>query len=170
MCSIVGLQGNFKADDLIAMLKTSKNRGKDASGIFLDGKIQKGIDLNDFNDENAYYLGLGHNLLAVHNLENRTSHTQPIAKNTLTLVFNGEIYNYSSLKNLLAKLTKNDNINSDSELLINLIDFYYNDDLLRAVTQVNNLLDGDYAYAVTDGINLAVSRGSFRCQTFILHT
>lgn len=24
MCSIVGLQGNFKADDLIAMLKTSK--------------------------------------------------------------------------------------------------------------------------------------------------
>lgn len=44
MCSIVGLQGNFKADDLIAMLKTSKNRGKDASGIFLDGKIQKGID------------------------------------------------------------------------------------------------------------------------------
>ena len=45
MCSIVGLQGNFKADDLIAMLKTSKNRGKDASGIFLDGKIQKGIDL-----------------------------------------------------------------------------------------------------------------------------
>ena len=158
MCSIVGLQGNFKADDLIAMLKTSKNRGKDASGIFLDGKIQKGIDLNDFNDENAYSLGLGHNLLAVHNLENRTSHTQPIAKNTLTLVFNGEIYNYSSLKNLLAKLTKNDNINSDSELLINLIDFYYKDDLLRAVTQVNNLLDGDYAYAVTDGINLAVSR------------
>lgn len=158
MCSIVGLQGNFKADDLITMLKTSKNRGKDASGIFLDGKIQKGIDLNDFNDENAYSLGLGHNLLAVHNLENRTSHTQPIAKNTLTLVFNGEIYNYSSLKNLLAKLTKNDNINSDSELLINLIDFYYQDDLLRAVTQVNNLLDGDYAYAVTDGINLAVSR------------
>ena len=73
MCSIVGLQGNFKADDLIVMLKTSKNRGKDASGIFLDGKIQKGIDLNDFNDENAYSLGLGHNLLAVHNLENRTS-------------------------------------------------------------------------------------------------
>ena len=47
----VGLQGNFKADDLIAMLKTSKNRGKDAAGIFLDGKIQKGIDLNDFNDD-----------------------------------------------------------------------------------------------------------------------
>ena len=43
MCSIVGLQGNFKADDLIAMLKASKNRGKDASGIFLDSKIQKGI-------------------------------------------------------------------------------------------------------------------------------
>ena len=29
MCSIVGLQGNFKADDLKAILKTKKNRGKD---------------------------------------------------------------------------------------------------------------------------------------------
>ena len=60
MCSIVGLQGNFKADDLIAMLKTSKNRGKDASGIFLDGKIQKGIDLNDLkqvNNEFGYQEG-----------------------------------------------------------------------------------------------------------------
>ena len=28
MCSIVGLQGNFKADDLIAMLKTSKSLGE----------------------------------------------------------------------------------------------------------------------------------------------
>lgn len=91
-------------------------------------------------------------------MENRTSHTQPIAKNSLTLVFNGEIYNYSSLKNLLAKLTKNKDISSDSELLLNLIDFYYGDDLLQAVEKTNNLLDGDYAYAVTDGTNLAVSR------------
>ena len=92
-------------------------------------------------------------------MENRTSHTQPIAKNSLTLVFNGEIYNYSSLKNLLAKLTKNKDISSDSELLLNLIDFYYGDGiLLQAVEKTNNLLDGDYAYAVTDGNNLAVSR------------
>ena len=36
MCSIVGLQGNVKADDIVKMLKVSKNRGPDSSGIFLD--------------------------------------------------------------------------------------------------------------------------------------
>lgn len=159
MCSIVGLQGNFKANDLISMLKISKNRGMDASGIALDNKIHKNIDLDNFNDDNSYSLGLGHNLLAIHtNSKDRTSHTQPIAKNNLTLVFNGEIYNYSSLKNLLAKLTKNKDISSDSELLLNLIDFYYEDDLLQAVEKTNNLLDGDYAYAVSDNTNLAIAR------------
>ena len=158
MCSIVGLQGNFKANDLIAMLKTSQNRGMDASGIALDNEIHKNIDLDNFNDDNSYSLGLGHNLLAIHNSKDRISHTQPIAKNNLTLVFNGEIYNYSSLKNLLAKLTKNTDISSDSELLLNLIDFYYDDDLLQAVEKTNTLLDGDYAYAVSDNTNLAISR------------
>ena len=158
MCSIVGLQGNFKANDLIAMLKTSKNRGMDASGIALGNKIHKNIDLDNFDDDNSYSLGLGHNLLAIHNSKDRISHTQPIAKNNLTLVFNGEIYNYSSLKNLLAKLTKNKDISSDSELLLNLIDFYYDDDLLQAVEKTNNLLDGDYAYAVSDNTNLAIAR------------
>ncbi|WP_299526200.1 asparagine synthetase B [uncultured Methanobrevibacter sp.] len=158
MCSIVGIQGNFKADDLIAMLKTSKNRGIDASGIALDNKVYKNIDLNDFDDDNFYSLGLGHNLLAVHSSKDRTSQVQPLAKNNLVLVFNGEIYNYSSLKNLLAKLTKNEGITSDSELLINLIDFYYDGDLLHSVKKVINLLDGDYAFAVSDNINLAIAR------------
>ena len=36
MCSIVGLQGNFKGNDIIKMLKASKNRGPDSSGVFLD--------------------------------------------------------------------------------------------------------------------------------------
>ena len=34
MCSIVGLQGNFKCNDIIKMLKASKNRGPDSSGVF----------------------------------------------------------------------------------------------------------------------------------------
>ena len=161
MCSIVGIQGNFKANDLISMLKTSKNRGKDTSGIFLDGKIHKKIDLNNFVNDNSYSLGLGHNLLAIHNSDDRTSHTQPIVKNNLTLVFNGGIYNYSSLRNLLGKLTNNKDISSDSELLLDLIDVYHEGNLLQAVEKTNNLLDGDYAYAVTDNINLAISRDPF---------
>ena len=36
MCSIVGLQGNFKSNDIIKMLKTSKSRGPDSSGVYFD--------------------------------------------------------------------------------------------------------------------------------------
>ena len=51
MCSIVGLQGKFKGNDLIKMLKASKNRGPDSTGIYLDDVILD-IDLDDFCDEN----------------------------------------------------------------------------------------------------------------------
>ena len=43
MCSIVGLQGNVKAEDIVKMLKSSKNRGPDSSGIYLD-KVYENID------------------------------------------------------------------------------------------------------------------------------
>ena len=46
MCSIVGLQGNVKVEDIVKMLKVSKNRGPDSSGIFLD-EIYTDIDLDD---------------------------------------------------------------------------------------------------------------------------
>ena len=45
MCSIVGLQGKFKGNDIVDMLKTSKNRGPDASGVYLD-EIRLNIDMN----------------------------------------------------------------------------------------------------------------------------
>ena len=43
MSSIVGLLGNFKGNDIVKMLKVSKFRGIDASGIFLDD-IKLNID------------------------------------------------------------------------------------------------------------------------------
>ncbi len=47
MCSIVGLQGNFNGNDIIRMLKTSKNRGPDASGVYFDDIILD-INLDEF--------------------------------------------------------------------------------------------------------------------------
>ena len=70
MCSIVGLQGNFKGNDLIKMLKASKNRGLDASGVYLDD-VKLDIDLDNFSDDNIYNIGLGHNLLSIYDLYDR---------------------------------------------------------------------------------------------------
>ena len=91
MCSIVGLQGNFKGNDLIKMLKVSKNRGPDASGVYLDD-VKLDIDLNTFSDDNEYNIGFGHNLLSIYDLDDRISLIQPVSNENLVLVFNGEIY------------------------------------------------------------------------------
>ena len=159
MCSIVGIQGNFKGNDLIKMLKVSKNRGPDASGVYLDD-VYSDIDLDNFDDDNEYEIGLGHNLLSIYDLYDRKSVTQPVRNDNLVLVFNGELYNFNTIRNLLKKLGVDAEIKSDSEALLYLIDFYNNGDLLNAVEMAQKLIDGDYAFAVWDGDNLALARDS----------
>lgn len=157
MCSIVGLQGNFKADDIIKMLKSSKNRGPDSSGIFLD-RVFTDINLDEFSDGNDYEMALGHNLLSIYDNNDRLSKQQPISNGNLVLVFNGELYNFATIRNLVNKVGVEAEITSDSEALLYLIDFYNKGDLLKAVQMAIRMIDGDYAFAVWDGENLAIAR------------
>ena len=158
MCSIVGLQGNFKGDEIIKMLKASKNRGPDASGVFLDD-IKLDINLDEFSDEGNYKLAFGHNLLSIYDNENRISKPQPVSTDNLVLVFNGELYNFQTMRNFLSKVGVEAEITSDAEALVYLIDFYAKKlDLLKAVQSAIRLIDGDYAFAVWDGENLAIAR------------
>ena len=105
MCSIVGLQGNFKGNDIIRMLKASKNRGPDSSGVWLD-EIHTDINVDDFNDDNDYEIAFGHNLLSIYDLNDRVSKPQPVANDNFTLVFNGEIYNFYTMRNFLSKVNE----------------------------------------------------------------
>ena len=157
MCSIVGLQGNFKGNDIVKMLKTSRNRGPDSSGVFLD-EIYKDIDLDDFHDDNDYGIAFGHNLLSIYDSNDRLSKPQPVSNENLVLVFNGELYNFATIRNLVKKVGVEAEITSDSEALLYLIDFYNKGDLLKAVQMAIRLIDGDYAFAVWDGENLAIAR------------
>ena len=157
MCSIVGLKGNFKANDIIKMLKASKNRGPDSSGIYLD-KIYSDINIDEFDDDSDCEMAFGHNLLSIYDNNERVSKPQPVSNGSLVLVFNGELYNFATIRNLVNKVGVDAEITSDSEALLHLIDFYNKGDLLKAVQMANRLIDGDYAYAVWDGENLAVSR------------
>lgn len=158
MCSIVGLQGNFKADDIVKMLKASKYRGPDSSGIYLD-KLYADVDLDNFEDDNIYSIAFGHNLLSIYDANDRISKPQPIANDNLVLVFNGEIYNFQTMRNFLSKVGVEAEITSDAEVLLHLIDFYNKKlDLLQAVQATVRLIDGDYAFSVWDGENLAIAR------------
>ncbi len=158
MCSIVGLQGNVKAEDIVKMLKSSKNRGPDSSGIYLD-KVYENIDLYEFSDDNFYPIAFGHNLLSIYDSNDRVSKPQPVSNDNLVLVFNGEIYNFNTIRNFISKVGVDAEITSDADALMYLIDFYAKKlDLLNAVQSAIRLIDGDYSFAVWDGENLAIAR------------
>jgi asparagine synthase (glutamine-hydrolysing) len=158
MSSIVGLQGNVKAEDIIKMLKTSKNRGPDSSGIYLD-KVYENIVLDEFDDNGTYPIAFGQNLLSVYDVNGRISKAQPISNDNLVLVMNGALYNFQTIRNFLSKVGVEAEITSDAEAILYLIDFYAKKlDLLKACQAAIRLLDGDYAFAVWDGENLAIVR------------
>ncbi|MDO5823793.1 asparagine synthase-related protein [Methanobrevibacter sp.] len=158
MCSIAGLQGNVKAGNIVKMLKSSKNRGPDSSGIYLD-KCYNDINLEEFKDDDTYPIAFGHNLLSVYDSNDRFSKSQPIANDNLVLVFNGEIYNFQTMRNFLKRVGVESQITSDGEALLYLIDFYAKKlDLLKATQAAIRLIDGDYGFAVWDGENLAIAR------------
>ena len=164
MCGIVGLAGNFNEELLSVVLKSIKHRGEDYSGMYID-------------DENM--IGLGHNLLSIFNLiheddklyDNLEENKQPIILNDLVLVFNGEIYNFNKLESFLKENCQNyTESKSDSQLLANLINHYYNQYmnenneyvLLKSLESVLPQLDGDYSFAIYDKKfnNIALSRDS----------
>lgn len=155
MCSIVGIQGKFCERDITELLKATKNRGPDSSGIFLDEELFLDIDLDNFSHDKEYRIGLGHNLLSAFDLDEKDETDQPLTSESLVLVYNGEIYNFNTLK-----VKFNEEVESDSQLLIRLLDDFYDEenDLLKAVKKTTELLDGDYSFAVYDHENLAITR------------
>ena len=159
MSSIVGIQGNVKADDIVKMLKASKKRGLDSSGIWID-KIYTDIDLDNFKCDLKSDIAFGHNLNKVYDSNTRQSIAQPVSSDNLTLVFDGALYNFRTIRNFLIKVGVRFEITSDAEALLYLIDFYNDGDLLSAIQSAIRLIDGDYAFAVWDGVNLAVARDS----------
>ena len=114
--------------------------------------------MDEFSDDNEYSIAFGHNLLSIYDLNDRVSEPQPVSNGNLTLVFNGEIYNFKTITNLLSRVGVQKEILSDAEALLYLIDCYNKDDLIKAIQMATRLADGDYAFAVWDGENLALAR------------
>ena len=153
----MGLQGKVKVENIIRMLKVSKSRGPDSSGIYLD-KLFIDIDLDDFHDSKIYSVSFGHNLLSVYDNNDRISKSGPLCENNLVLTFDGVLYNFHTIKNLLSKVGVNKDITSDAEALLYLIDFYNDNDLVNAIESAVRIVDGDYAFSIWDGENLAIVR------------
>ena len=161
MCGIVGYVGEKNANDvIIAGLKKLEYRGYDSCGVvtMLDNKFDvtkstKRIDdLEEQVKENKpSKVGLGHTRWATHGgatTENAHPHTS--ANNKFAVVHNGIIENYSTLKDMLKHKGYKFYSETDTEVVPNLIDLYYEGDLLKAVKKATDMLEGSFALGIMD--------------------
>jgi asparagine synthase (glutamine-hydrolysing) len=129
------------------MLQSMRHRGPDGVGIMIDNNVQhaKRLEQIDFGAKRGN-IGLGHVRLAI---TGGLDGMQPFQSRNgmLTLLHNGEIYNYRKLKSMIDTQSHTD---TDSEVIIRLIEKFYEGDLEKAVKKVLPLLDGVYALVITD--------------------
>ena len=134
MCGIVGYIGNKPAYDiLINGLKKLEYRGYDSSGIMIynekklvkktKGKVADLENLFKNSNEKKGSIGIGHTRWATHGPPNKTnSHPHTSNSGEITLVHNGIFENYDSIKKVLIKKGYVFHSDTDSEVLVNLIE------------------------------------------------
>jgi len=161
MCGIVGYIGGGKAKEIIIDgLKRLEYRGYDSAGIALciDGKIETrkhvgGIEnLEKIIDDKEYEsnIGIGHTRWATHGAPSDiNAHPHNNEDNTVTVVHNGIIENYTELKE---SLIKDHGIKfrseTDSEVIAQLIGALYDGDIHEAVNNAVKKMRGAYAIGV----------------------
>jgi asparagine synthase (glutamine-hydrolysing) len=149
MCAIAGIRGEEIGKKLRDMLLTIKHRGPDFSGVYVDGKVAFG-DLDSLVIPDGFF-GMGHNLLSIVG----SDVAQPFFYEDMVLVCNGEIYNH---KDLRKNLSYEFQTNSDSEVILGLINEYKQPSLVDKIPHVLEDLQGDYAFAIYDGKDLVAVR------------
>lgn len=161
MCGIVGYIGNKNATPiLIEGLKKLEYRGYDSAGIavLLNNKIHKAKSLGKLAKlEEILKLapiignpGIGHTRWATHGRpSDRNAHPHSDCKKNLTVVHNGIIENYLSLREKLIKGGHKFRSETDTEVIAHLIEEYYNDTTLEAALQkALKQIKGSYAIGI----------------------
>jgi len=166
MCGIVGYIGHREAYPIILKgLKRLEYRGYDSAGIALydgcDIKLSKTKGkVADLEEKlikeipTVGSLGIGHTRWATHGVPNDVnSHPHYSNSGNLVIIHNGIIENYESLKTELKKRGYTFKSDTDTEVLINLIEDVMKNDGLKlgkAVQIALNQVVGAYAIAVFD--------------------
>ena len=162
MCGIVGYIGEKNCVPiLINGLKRLEYRGYDSAGIGIinNGKSEivknKGkVSVLEENVNNLHLtanIGIGHTRWATHGIPNEiNAHPHSNESGSLFLIHNGIIENYRTIKTDLQNLGYKFTSDTDSEVLVHLIDYFINKgyDLCKAVQFALNEVVGTYGIAV----------------------
>ena len=106
MCGIVGIKSastELTRRGFEEICSTLEHRGPDASGIFIDSDSG---------------FALGHKRLTIIDLTSEADQPMESQDTSLSIVYNGEIYNYRDLRNSLEHLGHSFRTHSDTEVVL----------------------------------------------------
>ena len=168
MCGIVAYLGPKNAYEIVIKgLQRLEYRGYDSSGVAIHntksvniykqkGKVQDLIDYADEKDTEGN-LAIGHTRWATHGLPNNiNAHPHQSGDHKISLVHNGIIENYSILKKELEQRGHRFKSETDTEVLVHLIEEIHKNskyDLFDAVRLALNEVIGAYAIVIINNEN-----------------
>ena len=165
MCGIVGYIGHREAYPIIINgLKRLEYRGYDSAGLVLSsgsefelvktkGKVSD-LEEKSENLDKTPHIGIGHTRWATHGVPNDVNSHPHLSNNgRIVLVHNGIIENYEAIKQLLKDKGYVFHSDTDTEVLVNFIQLFQEEQnlsLTDAVRLALNEVIGAYAIAVLD--------------------
>lgn len=179
MCGIVGYIGHRRAYDVLVQgLHRLEYRGYDSAGIAViknngdlsvyksKGKVAE-LEVKVASQDLTGSIGIAHTRWATHGAPNDiNAHPQVSQSGRIALVHNGTIENYAVLKEALIRHGYTFTSETDTEVLVQLIDYIKTSNacgLLDAVAEALRQVEGAYAIAVLEKNNpdmLVVARKS----------
>ena len=161
MCGIVGFVGSKSAAPiLLNNLEKLEYRGYDSAGISVieNGcivtKKAKGriINLKKLTDDGKNVngcLGIGHTRWATHGEPNDiNSHPHESMHGKFAVVHNGIIENYVSIRESLTKKGFKFMSETDTETVTQLLESYYDGNIMDAIVKTLHMIDGSYALGI----------------------
>ena len=161
MCGIVGYIGEQQAAPiLLDGLEKLEYRGYDSAGIAVydgekinamkaTGRLKVLYEMSHGGEMLPGTLGIGHTRWATHGAPSDVNaHPHFNAGRTIAVVHNGIIENYIKLKKKLEKKGYTFLSETDTEIIAQLLDYYYDGNPLRAITKVMHRVEGSYALGI----------------------
>ena len=161
MCGIVGYTGSQAAAPiLLDGLKKLEYRGYDSAGIAVlndnliavskvTGRIANLCERTADGKNCPGTVGIGHTRWATHGAPTNTNaHPHMSNDGKFAVVHNGIIENYIALREELIQKGYRFESQTDTEVIVHLIEMYYTGDLKKAVIKTSARLQGSYALGV----------------------